>query len=86
MSTLQNTISILKVLPESDLIKVQDFAKKLSKHRESDSVDEAVGKFLRPLSREDFLKDIEISEQQFAAGEYQEMGEAINDICQELNI
>lgn len=86
MNTLQNTISMMKTLPEADLIKIQDFTKKLSKRHELEAADEAVGRFLKPMSPEDFMKDIETAEKQFAAGEYQEMGEAIDEICRELKI
>ncbi len=41
MSTLENTIAILEVLPQVDLIKVQNFAKKLSKRHELEAADEA---------------------------------------------
>ena len=51
MSTLQNTISMMQALPEADLIKIQNFTKKLSKHRELEAADEAVGRFLPPKSR-----------------------------------
>ena len=62
MSTLQNTISMIKTLPEADV------------------------KFLKPMSPEDFMRDIETAEKQYVAGEYQEMGEALDEICQELRI
>ena len=45
MNTLQNTISIMKTLPEADLVKIHDFTKKLSKRHELEAVDEAVGRF-----------------------------------------
>lgn len=34
MSTLQNTISMMETLPETDLIKIQKFTKKLSQRHE----------------------------------------------------
>ncbi|HCT91651.1 MAG TPA: hypothetical protein DF613_09790 [Lachnospiraceae bacterium] len=86
MSIMENTISMMESLPEADLLKIQNFTRKLFQCHESESTDEAVGRFLEPMSREDFMRDIEIAERQFAAGEYQEMGEAIDDICQELKI
>lgn len=86
MSTLQNTISMMKTLPEADLIKIQNFTKKLSKRHELETADEAVGRFLKPMSPQDFMRDIETAEKQFVAGEYQEMGEAIDEICRELRI
>lgn len=86
MSTLENTVSMMKALPETDLIIIQDFTKKLFQRRECEAADGAVGKFLKPMSREDFMRDIEAAERQFAAGEYQEMGEAIDEVCRELRI
>ena len=80
MNTLQNTISIMKTLPEADLVKIHDFTKKLSKRHELEAVDEAVGRFLPPKSREDIYRDLEISRQQAAEGKCQEMGEALAEI------
>ncbi len=86
MNTLENTISMMKTLPETDLVKIQDFTRKLSRRHELEAADGAVGKFLKPMSREDFMRDIEVADKQFAAGEYQEIGEAVDEICQELGI
>lgn len=80
MSTLQNTISMMKSLPEADLIKIQDFTKKLFNRHELEAADEAVGRFLTPKSREDIYRDLEISRQQVAEGKCQEMGEALAEI------
>ncbi len=82
MSTLQNTISMMKNLPEADLIKIQDFTKKLSKGRELEAADEAVAKFLKPMSPEDFMRDIETAEKQYAAGEYSNAEEVFNELEQ----
>ena len=73
MSTLQNTISMMETLPETDLIKIQNFTKKLSQRRE-------LVRFLPPKSREDIYRDLEISRQQAAEGKCQEMGEALAEI------
>lgn len=86
MSTLENTISMLEVLPETDLLEIQKLARKLFQRHEAETPDEAVARFLKPMSREDFMKDIEIAEQEIARGEYQEMGEALDEICRELRI
>ena len=82
MSTLQNTISMIKTLPEADLLKIQDFTKKLSKRHESESIDEAVAKFLGPKSREDFMEDIETAEKQYAAEKYSSAEEVFNELEQ----
>lgn len=86
MTTLENTISILECLPETDLIQIQDLAKKLFRRHEDKTVDEAVGRFLKPMSREDFMRDIENADKEFARGEYQEMGEALDEVYRELRI
>jgi len=80
MSTLENTVAMMKTLPEVDLVKIQDFVKGLLCDREMEAVDEAVGKFLKPMSREDFYRDLEISRQQASEGKCQEMGEALAEI------
>lgn len=86
MSTLQNTISMMQTLPESDLIKIQDFTRKLSKRHELEAADEAVGKFLPPKSREDIYRDLEISRQQAAEGKYQEAEEFLAELKAEYGI
>ncbi len=86
MSTLQSTISMMQTLPEADLIKIQNFTKKLSKRRELESADEAVGRFLPPKSREDIYRDLETSRQQAAEGDYQEAGEFLAELRAEYGI
>lgn len=86
MTTLENTISILEGLPETDLIRVQALAEKLFRRNKDKMADEAVGRFLNPMSREDFMRDIEKAESEFARGEYQEMGEALGEAYRELRI
>ncbi len=82
MSTLENTISMMKTLPEADLVKIQDFAKKLSKRHELEAADEAVGHSLKPMSAEDFMRDIEAAEKQYAAGKYSSAEEVFNGLEQ----
>lgn len=86
MTVLENTISMIKVTPKTDLLKIQKFNKELSKRQEFEAVDEEIGRFLKPMTEEDFLQDMKTAEVQFAHGEYQEMGEAIDEICRELGI
>jgi hypothetical protein len=79
MSTLENTISILEVLPETDLIKIQDLAKKLFQQRRSECP--------FPLkSREDFYRDLEISRKQAAEGKCTEMEQAIEEIREKYGL
>lgn len=64
MTTLEKTISIMKTLPEHDLLKIQRYVKKLSRKHKAIGVDEEIRKFLKPMTREDFLRDVEITEKQ----------------------
>ena len=78
---------MIEVLPEADLLKVQDFARKLSKRHEPKPVDEAaVAKFLGLKTAEDIYKDLEISRQQAAEGKYQEAGEFLAELRAEYGI
>lgn len=70
MSTLENTISMMKVLPEADLVEIQSLTKKLFQRHEHGMTDETVGKFLKPMSREDFMRDVDTAEQEIAGGKY----------------
>lgn len=65
MSTLENTVSMMKTLPEAD---------------------EAAGRFLKPVSREDIMRDIEIAEVQFASGEYQNAREFLAGLRKEYGV
>lgn len=73
MSTLENTISMLEVLPEADLIKIQEFTKKLFRQRGAEYS-------FASKSREEIYADLEVSRQQVAKGQCQEMGEALAEI------
>lgn len=64
MTTLENTISVIKVLPEADLTEVQNFARKLLQLRNA-------GCPFSLKTRDDIYEDLEVSRQQIAAGEYQ---------------
>lgn len=79
MTTLENTISIIKVLPEADLAEIQNFARKLIKRREANCP-------FTLKSREDIYKDLETAHQQIAAGEYQDAGEFIAEVRREYGI
>lgn len=80
MSILQNTISTMKTLPEADLIKIQAFTRKLSRRHELELADEAVGRFLKPMSKEDFLKDVETVEQEITEGKYSSTQEVFSGL------
>lgn len=82
MSTLQNTISMMKTLPDSDLLKIQDFIKKLSKRHELEAADEDVSRFLKPMSSEDFMRDIKAAEKQYTARKYSSAEDVFNELEQ----
>lgn len=91
MSTLENTVSMMKTLPEADLLKIQKFTLELFQgRRESqmtdEEVDEAVGRYLKPKSREDIYRELEISRQQAAEGKYREAGEFLAELRAEYGI
>ena len=67
MSILENTISMMEALPEADLIKIQNFITKLFHNRECDT---AAGRLLKPMSRKDFLNDVEAAEKEIADGKF----------------
>lgn len=79
MTTLENTISIMEALPETDLIKIQDLAQKLFQQRKS-------GCPFPLKSKDDIYKDLEISRQQAAVGDYQNAGEFIAEVRKEYGI
>ncbi len=73
MTMLESTISMIKVMPEADLAEIQKFAKKLLQRRDA-------GCPFPMKSREDIYKDLEISRQQAARGECQDMRQALTEI------
>lgn len=79
MTTLENTISLIKVMPEADLAEVQNFARKLIQRRDA-------GCPFPLKSREDIYEDLAISRQQIRNGEYQEAGEFSAEVRKEYGI
>ena len=79
MTTLENTISLIRILPEADLDEIQNFAKKLIQKREANCP-------FALKSREDLYKDLEIAHQQIASGEYQDADEFIVGVKKEYGI
>lgn len=91
MSTLENTVSMMKTLPEADLLKIQKLTLELFQGRRGsqmtdEEADEAVGRYLKPMSREDIMKNIEIAEAQLASGEYQNAEEFLAGLRKEYGI
>lgn len=79
MTTLENTISLIRILPEADLDEIQNFAKKLIQKREANCP-------FALKSREDIYKDLEIAHLQIASGEYQDADEFIVGVKKEYGI
>lgn len=79
MTMLENTISMIKVMPEADLAEIQNFAKKLLQRRDA-------GCPFPLKSKEDIYKDLEVSRQQIQNGEYQKAGEFIAEVRKEYGI
>lgn len=79
MTTLENTISMIKLLPEADLTEIQNFAKKLLQRRNVECP-------FALKSREDLYKDLEVSRAQIADGEYQAANEFIAEVRREYGI
>lgn len=79
MTTLENTISMIKLLPEADLTEIQNVAKKLLQRRNVECP-------FALKSREDLYKDLEVSRAQIADGEYQAANEFIAEVRREYGI
>lgn len=79
MTTPRNTVSMMKVLPEADLVEIQNFTKKLFNLRNADCP-------LPPKSKEEIYKDLETSRKQAAEGDFQEAGEFLAEVRKEYGI
>ena len=79
MSTLEATISMIEVLPEADLIKIQDFIKTIFEQHSSESP-------FPLLDEGDILKDMETSERQFVEGKYKGAKQVLNEIRKEYEL
>lgn len=82
MTTLENTISMMKKMPEADLIKIQDLIKKLFRQHESESTDANVGQVLKRMSKVDFMEDAMTAEKDIAAGRYKSADEMFDGLEQ----
>ncbi|MCM1136225.1 MAG: hypothetical protein NC400_11715 [Clostridium sp.] len=82
MSTLEKTISMIETLPEADLLKIQDLIQNFFLQREKESVDDTVGRLLRPMSKKDFLHDTETAEKEISGGKFKKADEVFNGLEQ----
>ena len=71
MSTLEQTVSMLESLPEDDVKAIHDITYRFYIREHSP---------LKPVTREQILKDLAVSRQQIANGEGKELSEAIREI------
>lgn len=79
MTTLENTISMIRILPEADLAEIQNFAKKLIQRREANCP-------FALKSREDIYQDLETAHRQIASGECQDVNKFIAGVKKEYGI
>ena len=71
MSTLESTISMLRVLPEAEVQVIFDITRAMLEKRPSP---------FATVSKESVIKDIDLSTEQFARGEAREAREVISDL------
>ena len=71
MSTLESTISMLRVLPEADVEVIFEMTKKLFEDKSSPFV---------PVSKEQILQDVDVSEKQIEQGKTTGASEAIQEL------
>lgn len=82
MTTLENTISMMKKLPENDLLEIQDLIKKLFLQHEYETTDLAVGHALKHMSEKDFMEDVAAAENDIASGRYMSANEVFGGLEQ----
>lgn len=79
MNTLENTVSMMKALPETDLVKIQDFTRKLFQKQRSNCP-------FSLKSRKDIYRELEVSRKQAAEGKCMEMGQALAEIREKYGL
>lgn len=82
MTALENTISMMEKLPETDLIEIQNLIKKRFRQHESESTDAAVGRVLKRMSKADFMEDARVAEKDIAADRYKSADEVFDGLEQ----
>lgn len=80
MNTMENTVAMMKALPETELIKVQKFTKKLIRQNENKAIDNAMGMLLPKKSARDIYHDLKVSRHQIENGQYREAGTVIAEL------
>lgn len=77
MSTLDTTVSMLEMLPENDVLDVQNYIIQNKMKRSNP---------FQQLSSEQILSELKQSRQQYENGQCQEMGEAIQEIREKYGL
>lgn len=71
MSTLESTISMLRIMPESEVQVIFDITRNLFEKHPSP---------FAPVSKESVLRDIDLSAEQFSRGEAREAQNVISEL------
>lgn len=79
MSTLEHTISMMENLPEADLLEIQNFIREIFRRHAFEEGDEKFRELFKPMSREAFIKDIELAKQEIADGKYSSAEEVFGE-------
>ncbi|MCM1536360.1 MAG: hypothetical protein NC126_10605 [Clostridium sp.] len=79
MNTLENTVSMMELLPEEDLIEIQSLTKKLFNLRNADNP-------FQPLSKQEIIKELQISREQTMNGQYKDMDKALEGIREKYGL
>ncbi len=85
MSTLERTISMMETLPETDLLKIQDFIQNHFHQRECEMTDDVIGKLLQPMAMKDFPDDIETAEAEICSGRCRNAEEVFDGLEKRYN-
>lgn len=73
MTTIENTVAMMEVLPEADLVKIQDFTRKLF-------LTQSTASPFCPKSKEEIYQDLEISRKQASEGKCRSAEEVFNEL------
>lgn len=79
MNTLKNTVSMMELLPEEDLIEIQSLTKKLFNLRNADNP-------FQPLSKQEIIKELQTSRKQTMNGQCKDMDKALEGIREKYGL
>lgn len=78
MSTLESTVSMLEILPESDVQIVYNITKDLLEQRKSS--------VFKPVTKEQVMQDLETSTKQIEEGKYRSADEVIGRLREKYGL